>query len=410
MNRVVITGIGVVSPIGVGAEEFYGALVAGVNGIAPITAFDTADYKAKLAAEVKGFDPEQYIDRKDARRMDRYCQLAVAAAQLAAEHGRIGDQNGDPWRSGAIVASGVGGINTMEQEREKLMVKGPGRVSPFFVPQMISNMAAGHISMRHNLRGPSYCPVSACSSGAHAVGEAFRLIKHGYADLMFAGGAEAAISPLAIAGFSNMTALSLSGDADAASLPFDARRSGFVMGEGAAVLIMESLRHAKARGARIICEVAGYGATSDAYHITSPDPEGEGAYMAMRLALEEADMVPAAVDYINAHGTGTPLNDRIETKAIRRCFVDHADSLLISSTKSMTGHLLGAAGAVESAVCALTIAGGVAPPTINLTQPDPECDLNYVPCTAVKREVRAAMTNSLGFGGHNVSLLFKKIQ
>ncbi len=408
-ERVVITGIGMVTPVGNTAKDSWDAVLSGKHGFDFIKAFDTAEYKAKIAGEAKNFNPEDYMDKKEARRSDRFCHFAMAAARDAVRDSGIDFAAGDPYRVATIVGSGVGGFLTFETEHTKLMQKGPGRVSPFMVPMMITNMAAGMLSMEYGLRGPSYCPVSACASSAHALGEAFRLIKHGYADVAMAGGAEATITPLAIAGFINMTALSQSDDPDAASLPFDARRNGFVMGEGAGILILESLSHAQKRGAKIYAEIAGYGATSDAYHITSPDPEGAGAAAAMAAAVREAGIDPAEVGYINAHGTGTPYNDKFETTAIKACFGEHASKLAVSSTKSMTGHLLGAAGAVEAGFTALALLEGVLPPTVNLKEPDPECDLDYIPEGARKTQVQAALSNSLGFGGHNASLLLKRV-
>ncbi len=407
MNRVVITGMGAITPIGNDIETFWKNLIAGKNGIGKITHFDTEGFKATLAAEVKDFEPTDYIEKKEARKMDRFCQFALAAACQAMEQSGITAENTDPYRFGTIVGSGIGGMETFCDEFEKYFTKGPGRVSPFFIPTMISNMAAARISMRFGAKGDSYCPVTACSSGAHAIGEAFRLIRHGYADCMVAGGAEACIVPLAIAGFSNMHALNTSEDPDAASVPFDARRAGFVMGEGAGILVLESEEHAKARGAEILGELAGYGASSDAYHITSPDPSGEAACRAMQLAMADAGVTPEQVDYLNAHGTATPINDAFETNAVKLAFGEAAKGLHISSTKSMTGHLLGAAGGVEALVCALAVRDGIIPPTINYREPDPACDLDYTPNEALHTPVEVAMTNSLGFGGHNATIVVR---
>lgn len=402
-RRVVITGIGAVSPVGTGVDAFWKNISGGVNGIGPITRFDTEGHKARLAGEVRDFDAALYMDRKDARRSDLYCRYALAAAKLAVEDSGVDFALYDPLRAGSLIASGVGGLGTMEDQHGVLQQKGPGRVSPFFIPMMISNMAAGMVSMAYGLKGASYCLTSACASSAHALGEAFRAIKHGYMDVCLAGGAEATVTPLAMAGFANMTALSEAGDPSLGSLPFDRRRAGFVMGEGAGVLVLEEYEAARRRGAAVYAEIAGYGATSDAYHITSPDPEGTGAAAAMRMALAEAGT--DTVDYINAHGTGTPLNDRIETFAVKTVF---AVPPPVSSTKSMTGHLLGAAGAVEAAICALAIRHQTLPPTINYLEPDPECDLDVVPNRSRQSPVGAALSNSLGFGGHNASLLFKR--
>lgn len=407
-RRVVITGLGVISPLGYGWTDFWTALTEGKCGIGPITKFDLTGYDVSLAAEVKGFEPGEFMERKKARHMDLYCQYGVAAAKLAVMDSGIDFESMDTTRVGALMASGVGGISTLEAEQTKLLEKGSNRVSPFFVPMMIANIAAGLVTMDYKLHGMSVTPVSACASSANAIGDAFRSIKHGYLDVAIAGGSEAAITPLSIAGFARMTTLSKSSDPNAASLPFDARRDGFVMGEGGAVLILESLDNALARGATIYAEVAGYGATSDAHHITGPAPDGKWAACAMSLAAKDAGLAPEDIDYINAHGTGTALNDKCETLAIRTAFGDAADSLMVSSTKSATGHMLGAAGALEAIVSALAVRNNIAPPTINLDQPDPECDLDYVPHKARNAEINAALSNSFGFGGHNVSLLFKK--
>ena len=408
MNRVVITGIGVVSPIGSGVGTFWNELKSGTCGIGPITRFDTTGHKARLAGEVNDFDPTDFMDKKEARRADRFCQFAVAASRMAVEDAGTHFEN-DAESAGAYIATGVGGLLTMETEHAKLLEKGPGRVSPFFIPMMIPNMAAGMVSIAFGLRGASICPVSACASGTHAIGEAFLALRSGALTSCLAGGTEAVVTPLAVAGFANMTALSSAEDPSLGSLPFDKRRAGFVLGEGAGILFMETLDRAAARGARIYCEVTGYGATSDAYHITGPDPEGDGAARAMTNALKQAGCAPSRLAYINAHGTGTSLNDKIETLAIHKALGGAALTVAVSSTKSMTGHLLGAAGGVEAGVAALAVRHGVMPPTINLMEPDPECDLDYVPHTARICPVPAAMSNSLGFGGHNASLLFEAI-
>jgi 3-oxoacyl-[acyl-carrier-protein] synthase II len=402
--------MGVVTALGGDAETFFDNIVNGKNGIAPITLFDTADSKIKLAAEVKDFSPDAFFDKKEAKRMDRYCQFAVAAAMGAVADGGVDVAALDAYRCGVVVGSGVGGMNTYETEHSKFTEKGPGRVSPLFIPMMISNMASGMVAMKFGLKGANFCPVTACASAAHAIGEAFRLIKHGYLDMALTGGAEAAVTPFAVAGFANMTALSASDDVNAASIPFDRRRNGFVLGEGAGVLVLERERSALARGAKIYAEVSGYGATADAYHITSPDPSGVSAARAMRDAICEAGIADGDLDYINAHGTGTQLNDKYETTAIKTLLGERAYGVSISSTKSMTGHLLGAAGAVEASVSAMAIRHDVVPPTINYTEPDEGLDLDYTPNTARRNTVRAALSNSLGFGGHNAALLLKKYE
>ena len=408
MNRVVITGVGVVSPVGNGANAFFDNLTRGVCGVGPITRFDTEGYKAKLAAEVKDFDPEAAgIDRAQSKRMDLFAQYALAAAiEAVADSGIEGAVA--PERLGVYVGAGIGGMQTFVQETEKLLNRGPSRVSPFFIPMMIGNMASGNIAIRFNAQGPCLPVTTACATGTHEVGEAFRSVKYGHADAVIAGGAEATIVPLAVAGFTNMKALSESEDPDAASLPFDARRSGFVMGEGSGILVLEAYEHAISRGAHIYAEVCGYGNTCDAYHITAPQAEGVGAANAIKLALEEANWQGERL-YINAHGTGTPMNDRVETQAIKLALGEkHAREALISSTKSMTGHMLGAAGAVEAIACALALKHGVIPPTIHLKQPDPACDLNYVPNAAVSTGVEMALSSSLGFGGHNAVLALRR--
>ena len=408
MNRVVITGTGVVSPVGSGVDAFFKNLTDGVCGIAPITRFDTAPYKATLAAEVKDFDPEAAgIEHAQAKRMDLFAQYAMAAAiQAVADSGIEGKVA--PERLGVYVGAGIGGMQTFVQEEEKLLNRGPTRVSPFFVPMMIGNMAAGNIAIRFNAQGPCLPVVTACATGSHSIGEAFHAIKWGLADAIIAGGAEATIVPLAVAGFSNMKALSESEDPNAASLPFDARRAGFVMGEGSGILVLEEYGHAVSRGARIYAELVGYGNTCDAFHITAPQEEGIGAASAFRLALDEAGWQGESV-YINAHGTGTPMNDKVETLALKKALgEDAARAALISSTKSMTGHMLGAAGAVEAIACAMALKTGVIPPTIHLEQPDPACDLNYVPNKAVKADIQLALSSSLGFGGHNAVIALRK--
>lgn len=409
--RVVITGTGVISPVGKDTNSFWESLVEGRHGIAPLTMADASVYKVKLAAEVKDFDPMLYMDRKEARRMDRYCQFAVAAAKEAVDSSGIVFGNMDPFEVGVIIGTGVGGLHTMQSQYEELLLKGgPDRISPLFIPMMISNMASGRVSMNYGLKGANYCVTTACASGAHAIGEAFRLIKHGYLKAAITGGAEAPITPIALGGFSNMKALNLTDDPDRASLPFDLDRGGFVIAEGAGIVVLETMEGAIARGATILAEIAGYGATADAYHITSPDPEGTGAAQAMRLAMKEAGVTPEEVSYINAHGTGTELNDKYETLAIKAALGDAAYKTAISSTKSVTGHLLGAAGGVEAIACVLAIRDGIIPPTIGLTTPDPQCDLDYTPNKARAAKITVALSNSLGFGGQNASLLFRKVE
>lgn len=409
--RVVITGTGVISPVGKDTNSFWESLVEGRHGIAPLTMLDASVYKVKLAAEVKDFDPMLYMDRKEARRMDRYCQFAVAAAKEAVESSGIVFGDMDPFEVGVIIGTGVGGLHTMQTQYEELLLKGgPDRVSPLFIPMMISNMASGRVSMNYGLKGANYCVTTACASGAHAIGEAFRLIKHGYLKAAITGGAEAPITPIALGGFSNMKALNLTDDPDRASLPFDLDRGGFVIAEGAGIVVLETMEGAVARGAQILAEIAGYGATADAYHITSPDPDGTGAAQAMRIAMKEAGVTPEEVSYINAHGTGTDLNDKYETLAIKAALGDAAYKTAISSTKSVTGHLLGAAGGVEAIACALAIRDGMIPPTIGLTTPDPQCDLDYTPNKARAAKITVALSNSLGFGGQNASLLFRKVE
>ena len=408
-RRVVVTGMGCVTPLGNDLPTFWANLIAGKNGIGPITKFDTTDFKAKLAAEVRDFDPKLYMEKPQILHSDLYAQLAMAAAVQAMEDsGLQGTLPGE--RIGVYVGSGIGGIQTFEAEHAKLMNKGPRRVSAYFIPMMIANIASSMIAIRYGCMGPAMPAVTACASGSNAIGEALRVIRHGYADAMICGGAEATVTPLAAAGFCNMQALSTSEDPDAASLPFDARRGGFVMGEGSGILVLEEYEHAKARGAKIYGEVCGYGSTNDAHHITAPHPEGAGGARAMMDALREAGYTGDELVYVNAHGTGTHLNDAIETMALKKAFGEEkARALLISSTKSMTGHMLGAAGAVEAIASLKALEEGVVPPTINLLEADPECDLNYVPGQAVQAPVTLALSNSLGFGGHNACLTFRKL-
>ena len=408
-RRVVVTGIGAVTPLGNNTADTWQKMKSGRNGIAPITHFNTDNFKAKLGAEVKGFDPKEYLEVNEVLRTDRYAQFAVAASQQAVEESGV-KGTVEPERFAVLFGTGIGGIGTFETEHTKLMEKGPRRVSPLFVPMMIGNMASGLIAIRHDCRGPAMPAVTACASGSNAIGEAMRLVRHGYADAVITGGAEASIVPIAVAGFSNMKALSVSDDPDAASLPFDKRRGGFVIGEGSVALVLEEHEHAKARGAKIYGEVCGYGSTCDAYHITAPHPDGRGGAQAMTDAMKEAGYTENDTVYINAHGTGTPMNDAVETIAIRKALgEENAGKAFVSSTKSMTGHMLGAAGAVEAMACLFALNEGVIPPTINLQEQDEQCDLNCVPNTAVKAEITLALSNSLGFGGHNVCLAFRKV-
>ena len=408
-RRVVVTGIGAVTPLGNNAADTWESMKNGKNGIGPITLFDTENFKAKLAAEVRGFDPREYLEVKEILRTDRYAQFAVAAAKQAADESGI-EGTVEPERFAVLFGTGIGGISTFEKEHSTLLEKGPRRVSPLMVPMMIGNMAAGLIAIRHDCRGSVMPAVTACASGSNAIGEAMRLIRHGYADAAITGGAEAAIIPSAIAGFANMQALSVAQDPDEASLPFDKRRGGFVMGEGAAALILEEYSRAKKRGARIYGEVCGYGSTCDAYHITAPHPEARGGARAMEDAMKEAACSDQDLVYINAHGTGTPMNDVIETLAIKKALGEEgAKKALVSSTKSMTGHMLGAAGAVEALACLLALDEGIIPPTINLKEQDEACDLNCTPNRAVKADITLALSNSLGFGGHNACLAFRKV-
>ncbi|MBQ7186421.1 MAG: beta-ketoacyl-ACP synthase II [Ruminococcus sp.] len=408
IRRVVVTGIGAVTPIGLTADETWSAMLEGKNGIAPITLFDTSEFKTKLAAEVKGFEPRNYMEKAEILKTDRYAIFGIAASQEAVDDSGIMGTV-DPERFAVYFGSGIGGISSFETEHTKLMQRGPKRVSPYFVPELIANMAAGMIAIRFNCQNAALPAVTACASGSNAIGEAIRAIRHGYCDAAITGGCEAAITPTGVAGFVNMQALSVSEDPDAASLPFDKRRAGFVIGEGGAALILEEYEHAKARGAKIYAEAVGYGSTCDAHHITAPDPEAGGASRAMKQALEEAGYTGAETVYVNAHGTGTPLNDKSETKAVKLALGERAKDAYISSTKSMTGHMLGAAGAVEAIACVKALQEGIIPPTINLNEPDEECDLNYCPNTAVKADIELAVSNSLGFGGHNACVAFRKI-
>ncbi|MEW6523447.1 MAG: beta-ketoacyl-ACP synthase II [Bacillota bacterium] len=407
-KRVVITGMGLVSPLGQDLETFWGNLLAGTSGIGHITRFDTTGYTTRIGAEINDFSPEQYMDKKLARRSDRFTQFGLAASLMALEHAGL---NGKvkPDRAGVLFGTGIGGIETLCDQYQVLLQRGPDRVSPFFIPTMIANMAAATIAMHAGLRGPNVTVVTACASAANAVGDAFKMIQRGSADVMLAGGSEAPFVPLAFAGFCSMRAMSTRNDDPAGAMrPFDAGRDGFVMGEGAGMLVLESEEHALGRGARILGEVCGYGTTADAYHITAPSPDGDGAARAMQDALDDAGLSPGDIQYINAHGTSTPANDRVETMAIKTVFGQHAPGIPVSSTKSMIGHLLGAAGAVELIATVLTMLEGIIPPTINQTEPDPECDLDSVPNVARRHQVHAALSNSFGFGGQNVSLAVRR--
>ncbi|KJS81231.1 MAG: 3-oxoacyl-ACP synthase [Peptococcaceae bacterium BICA1-8] len=408
-RRVVVTGMGIISPVGTGIEKFWSSLLEGKSGIGPITRFDASELSTRIAGEVKDFQVEKYIDKKEARRMDLFTQYAVAGAKMAVEDSGMDLAQVDLNRMGVILGSGIGGIETFEDQCKVLLNKGPNRVSPFMVPMMIVNMAAGQISIHLGAKGPNITVVSACASGTNAVGDAFKLIQRGDADIVISGGTEASITPLAFSGFCAMRALSTRNDEPTkASRPFERDRDGFVMGEGSAILILESLEHAQKRGAQIYSEVLGYGATADAHHITAPAPDGEGAARAMDMAINDAGLKPSQIDYINAHGTSTELNDKFETLAIKQVFGEAVSQVLISSTKSMTGHLLGAAGALELAATSLALKYGQIPPTINYDNPDPELDLDYVPNVKREKEINFALSNSLGFGGHNATVVLGK--
>ncbi|MBI2864863.1 MAG: beta-ketoacyl-ACP synthase II [Chloroflexi bacterium] len=409
-NRVVVTGIGMVSPLGLDLQSSWESLLAGKSGADFISLFDAQSFDTKFAAEVKGFDPTTYIDRKEARRMDRFVQFAVAASMQAVEHAGLKIGAGNQNDIGVIIGSGIGGITSLSEQFKVLLERGPSRVSPFLIPMMITDMASGQVSIAIGAKGPNFCTTSACASGADAIGVAGEFIRRGDAKVIIAGGSEAPITPIGVAAFNSMRALSTRNDAPPkASRPFDAGRDGFVIAEGAAVLILESLEHALDRGAPILAELLSYGATGDAFHITQPAEGGEGGVRAIKMALDKAGVDPTAVGYINAHGTSTPLNDKLETMAVKSVFGDHAYKLAMSSTKSMTGHPLGAAGAIEAAICIMAIQHGWLPPTINLEQPEPECDLDYVPNQARQARVDVVLSNSLGFGGHNSTLLFGRL-
>ena len=409
-RRVVVTGMGTITPVGNDVATTWRSLIEGKSGTAPITKFDASNFPVKFAAEVKGFNPLDYMDRKEAKRADQYTQYAVAAARQAMTNAGLVERNGmDPDRIGVIIGSGIGGLKSFEEQHDVYRERGVGKISPFFIPMFIADIAAGIVSMMFNAKGPNYATVSACATSAHAIGDAYRTIQYGDADVMITGGAEATVTPMAIGGFANMKALSERNDSpETASRPFDSTRDGFVMGEGAGILILEELEHALGRGATIYAEIVGYGATGDAYHLTAPAPDGEGAQRAMKRALKDAGLEPKDIQYINAHGTSTPANDFNETRAIKAVFGEHAKSVNVSSTKSATGHMLGAAGAVEAVVSAMVVGTGIIPPTINYQNPDPELDLNYTPNKSVERDVNAILSNSFGFGGHNTTLAIKR--
>ena len=408
-RRVVLTGVGLVSSVGIGTQATWGAVCAGQTGIGPITRFDASKFAARIAGEVKGFDPLDFIDKKDVKKMDVFIQYAVAASDFALSDAGLKRDVPLGRDVGVFIASGIGGFSTIEREHRALLEGGPRRISPFFIPSAIINLAAGQVSIRYGAKGPNSATCTACSASAHAIGDAFEIIKRGAADVMIAGGSEAAITPMGVGGFAAMRALSTRNDEPArASRPFDRDRDGFIIGEGAGVVILEELGRARQRGATIYCEIVGYGMSADGYHMTAPAEDGEGAFNVMQAALAQADIEPSEVDYINAHGTSTPYNDKLETLAIKRCFGEHAESLAISSTKSMTGHLLGAAGGLEAGISALVIRNQIVPPTINLDNPDPECDLDYVPNECRSSSITYVLSNSFGFGGTNASLLFKK--
>jgi 3-oxoacyl-[acyl-carrier-protein] synthase II len=410
-RRVVITGIGLVSALGLGTRETWAALLAGQSGVTRVTRFDVSGYAAQIAAEVNGFDPLNWIEKKDIKKMDLFIQYAIAAAQFAMDDSKLTITAENGPEVGAFIGSGIGGFITIEREHEALLKGGPRKVSPFFIPSAIINLASGQVSIRFGAKGPNLATCTACSASAHAVGESYEIIKRGDANAMIAGGSEAAITPMSLGGFAQLRALSTRNDEPGrASRPFDKDRDGFIIGEGAGVLILEELEHATQRGATIYAEIVGYGSTSDAYHMTAPSEDGDGARRAMAMAVRKAGIRPDQVDYINAHGTSTPYNDKLETLAIKNCFGDHARKLAISSTKSMTGHLLGGAGGLEAGISALAVSTDEVPPTINLDNPDPECDLDYVPHTSRKMPVRYALSNSFGFGGTNAALLFKKYE
>ena len=408
MRRVVVTGLGAVTPVGNDVPAMWRALLAGASGVGPITRFDASGHESQIAAEVKGFDPAQYLKPKEIKRSERFVQFAIAASKQAVADAGLTNAPENPFRFGVVIGTGIGSMHLIEQQHDALLAKGPKRLSPFMIPMLICNMAPGQVAIDLGWKGPNFCTTTACASGAHGVGEAFRIIQRGGADVMLGGGTESCITPLTVGGFCALMALSRrNGEPAKASRPFDKERDGFVIGEGAGVLVLEELEHAKRRGARIYAEMAGYGATADAFHMTAPDPDGAGAAKAMALALEDARLSPGQVAYINAHGTSTELNDKIETLAIKTTFKDAAKRVAVSSTKSMTGHLIGGAGGVEAVISVLAIRDGAMPPTINYEHPDPDCDLDYVPNEARRAPVDAVLSNSLGFGGHNATLIFR---
>jgi len=410
-RRVVVTGVGLVSPLGIGTQANWDALCAGCSGIGPITHFDASQFSARIAGEVKNFDPLRFIDKKDVKKMDVFIQFAIASSQFAMDDASLSVTEDMASRVGVFIASGIGGFGTIEREHQAFLQGGPRRISPFFIPAAIINLAAGQVSIRFGAKGPNSATCTACSASAHAIGDAFEIIRRDEADVMIAGGSEAAITPMGVGGFAAMRALSTRNDEpQRASRPFDKDRDGFIMGEGAGVIILEELEFARRRGAQIYAELVGYGMSADAYHMTAPSEDGDGAYRVMKAALDSGGIEPAAVDYINAHGTSTPHNDRIETVAIKRCFGDHARRLAISSTKSMTGHLLGAAGGLEAGITVLALHRQIVPPTINLETPDPDCDLDYVPHTPREMPMTYALSNSFGFGGTNGALLFRRYE
>jgi 3-oxoacyl-[acyl-carrier-protein] synthase II len=410
-RRVVVTGIGIISPLGIGNEPSWQGLIEGRSGIDTITKFDPSAFACRIAGEVRGFEPEKWIEKKEIKKSDTFIHYAIAASQMAVDDAGIDTTSLDSDRLGVIIGSGIGGLPLIEEMHQKMLERGPSRISPFFIPGLIVNLAAGQVSIRFQAKGPNSAPATACATGSHAIGDAFRIIQHDEADVMFAGGSEAVVTPLAIGGFAAMRALSTrNDDPQHASRPWDLNRDGFVMGEGAGILLLEEREHAIRRGAKIYCELTGYGMSSDAYHITSPAEDGSGMMRVMQRALKDAGLQPTDIDYINAHGTSTPVGDRTETVAIKRTFGDHAYKLCVSSTKSMTGHLLGAAGGLESAVAALVVKHGIIPPTINYETPDPECDLDYVPNTARTQSVKHVLSNSFGFGGTNATLIFSRYE
>ena len=411
MKRVVVTGLGAVTPLGNDVPTMWEALLAGKSGIAKIGCFDASAFESQIAAEVKDFDPLTYLTPKEVKRTERFTQLAIAASKQALTDGGLRMEQEDPFRCGVVIGTGMGSMHLIEEQHNVLLSKGPKKLTPFMIPMLICNMAPGHVAIDLGFKGPNFCTTTACASGAHGVGEAFRIIQRGHADVMLGGGTESCITPMAVGGFCALMALSRrNNDPAGASRPFDKERDGFVIGEGAGVMVLEELEHAKKRGARIYAEMVGYGATADAFHMTAPDPEGEGAAHAMALALEDAKLRPEQVTYLNAHGTSTELNDKIETLAIKKTFREAAKRVAVSSTKSMTGHLIGAAGGVEAIVSVLAITHGVMPPTINYQHPDPECDLDYIPNQARQAAVDVALSNSLGFGGHNATIIFQKFR